>query len=55
MSLDAIHTLLAALDDYEQTMSNGFEETGRPEFLEELDRASVLYAAIDELRFQGAA
>lgn len=39
MSADEIHTLLAALDDYEQTQSDLYELTGNPIFKQELERA----------------
>ena len=55
MSADEIHTLLAALDDYEQVQSDLYEATGNPIFKQELDRTADLYRAIDKLRFEVAA
>lgn len=45
-----LHTILAALDDYEQTVSEAFEASDDPYLHGELQRASKLYDFFDAWR-----
>ncbi|ALA48178.1 hypothetical protein AU152_gp65 [Mycobacterium phage Phlei] len=50
MNIDQIHTLLAALDDYEQAMWDCWEMSREAKYLVEFNRAGKLYALLDAQR-----